>query len=68
MVRPRLRPRARAPFLVFIGSLLLAAGAALVYPPAGLLVAGLACVLSGLFLVDAEGARESRSARPQSPR
>ena len=65
MVRLRMNPKRRSDVLIFFGALLLAAGAALVYIPAGLIVAGVAAILSGLFLVNVEGARESTSARPQ---
>jgi hypothetical protein len=65
MVRVRMTPKRRSDALLVLGVLLLAAGAGLVYIPAGLIVAGGAAVLSGLFLVNVEGARESTSARPQ---
>lgn len=62
-------PKLRADLLIFAGVLLLSTGAALVAVPAGLIVAGTAAVLSGLFLVtNVEGARESSSARPKRRR
>jgi hypothetical protein len=68
MVRLRkLSPRTRANVLVLLGSVLLAIAAGLVYLPAGLAAAGAAAILSGLYLVDVEGARESRTARPIRP-
>lgn len=64
MVRLRLTPKRRSDLLVFLGAVLLSIGCALVYFPAGLIAAGVAAGLSGLFLVtDVEGARESTSAR-----
>lgn len=67
MVRVRMTPRRRANLLVLVGALFLSLAAGLVYLPAGLAVAGGAAVLSGLYLVDVEGAREPRTARPQIP-
>src|SRR5687767_12997371 len=67
MVRVRMTPKRRSDALLILGVLLLAVGAALIYIPAGLIVAGAAAVLSGLFLVNVEGARESTSARPKQP-
>jgi len=67
MVRPRLTPRTTANLLVFLGAVLAAVGAGLIFLPAGLLVAGAAAAGSGLYLVDVEGARESRTARPRRP-
>lgn len=67
MVRLRLRPKTRANLLVALGAVLLSVGAGLIFLPAGLLVAGAASVASGLFLVDVEGAREPRTARPFHP-
>lgn len=64
MVRLRMSPNARANVLVAVGAVLLSTAGALVYLPAGIAVAGLAAVLSGLFLVDVEGVHEPRSARP----
>lgn len=60
-------PKRRSDALLLLGVLLLATGAGLVYIPAGLIVAGAAAILSGLFLVNVEGARESTSARPKQP-
>ena len=60
-------PKRLSDALILIGAVLCSAGATLIYLPAGLLVAGAAAVLSGLFLVDVEGARESLSARPKRP-
>lgn len=60
-------PRIVAMVVVAAGTLLGSIGVTLVYAPAGLIVAGAALVLTGLFLVDVEGARESRSARPKRP-
>lgn len=65
MVRLRVGPRRLALALVALGALAIAVGVALVFPPAGLIVAGIALVLFGLYLVDVEGAREPASARPR---
>ena len=56
-----------ARIMVGIGSILLAVAAAMVSIPAGLAVAGAATVLSGLFLVDVEGASESPASLPLRP-
>jgi hypothetical protein len=64
MVRFRLTPKRRSDLLIILGVLLVSIGAGSVYAPAGLIVAGAAAVLSGLFLVNVEGAHESTSARP----
>jgi uncharacterized membrane protein YccC len=54
-----------AKLVVLIGSAVLSIGAALVYGPAGLIVAGAAVVLFGLFLMDdGEDVLEPRTARP----
>ncbi len=69
MVRLRVTPKARADILIVAGVLLVAAGAALVFVPAGLIVAGIAAVLYGLFMVtNVEGASESIPARPKRRR
>ena len=65
MVRLRMTAKRRSDVLIILGVLFLAAGAGLIYIPAGLIVAGAAAILSGLFLVNVEGARESTSARPK---
>lgn len=66
MVRLWLTPKKRSDLLILLGIALLALGAAFVYPPAGLLVAGAAAVLGGLFLVtNVEVEREPNSARPK---
>lgn len=68
MVRLRLTPKRRSDLLVLLGAVLAAVGAGLIFLPAGLLVAGAAAALAGLFLVDdVEGAREPNSARPFRP-
>lgn len=65
MVRLRMTPKRRSDALLIVGVLLVAVGAGVIYIPAGLIVAGVAAILSGLFLVNVEGARESTSARPK---
>ncbi len=69
MVRLRLTPKRRADLLVLLGVVLISAGCALVSVPAGVIVAGIAAVLSGLFLVtNVEGAHEPTAARPKRRR
>jgi hypothetical protein len=68
MVLVRMSSRRISYLLVLCGSVLLSIAAGLVYLPAGIAVAGLAMVLSGLLLIDVEGARESSPARPLSRR
>ncbi len=64
MVRPHLKRRAFA--LVILGAVAIALGAGLIFRPAGLIVAGVAAILIGLFLIDVEG-DEPRTARPKRP-
>lgn len=57
------------PLLVVIaGSIAVSVGFALIYLPAGLIAAGVAAVLIGLFLLDVEDADANRSrGRTASP-
>lgn len=64
MVRLRMSKPNQARLLVALGILLASLGAALIYSPAGLIVAGVCVGGYGLFFFDVEGARESGSARP----
>lgn len=70
MVRLRVRkPRFAQLVLVVLGGLMASAGVALVFPPAGLILAGLGTALYGFFLVDdGEDAIEPRTARPRPRR
>lgn len=63
-------PKRRSDLLILLGVLLLSTGAGLAFGVgAGLIVAGAATVLSGLFLVtNVEGAREPIPARPKRRR
>lgn len=60
------RSRLTAIVLVVLGAAAIATGTALIYRPAGLIIAGIAAVLIGLFFVDVEG-DEPRTARPKRP-
>ena len=63
-------PKRRSDLLILLGSLLLSLGLGMAWGlAAGLVAAGAAFVLAGLFLVtNVEGARESIPARPKRRR
>lgn len=48
----RLTTKAWSLLLVIFGAFVVAAGVALVYVPAGVIIAGLALIAVGLFLID----------------
>lgn len=60
--------RAAQLVLVILGGIVVSVGVALVYVPAGLIVAGVGLGLYGFFLIDdGEDVLEPRTARPKRP-
>lgn len=59
------RARFVSALLVLAGAAIVSIGVAQVYRPAGVIVAGIAAVLAGLYLIDdGEDVREPSTARP----
>ncbi len=63
-MRPKLA-RVVSVLLVILGAVVVSIGVALIYRPAGVIVAGIAAVLSGMYLIDdGEDVREPSATRP----